>query len=344
VPIIQYFVKYCKIRLFVVWYGESILKIQKDKEKEMEIKKVVTHKKPHIDELAAYVVLQLVGKQVYPGIKSASLETLERREITSKTPKQWLDEGVLVIGAGGCGFEFDEHKKDKPAKASCLGLVLQKFGLEDDVLFYYLLKHITANDSGHDQHPFSLGNVLKEMYYDFPEEEVIKFGLMAIRSKIKGQAEFLSALKEAEKAGVKVLSQGTYSLKIVWIKSDNRHIVKALYCQSGLAANVGIVERSDGFKIVFVSRVFDSKEGSKILLELIAKDVRIAELEARGLSGDFDDSVLMSDKGPDILPMWHKLGGNLLLNTDYEPSKLTLEELKNIIFGRIKGTLKYLAK
>jgi len=95
---------------------------------------------------------------------------------------------------------------------------------------------------------------------------------------------------------------------------------------------------------VFVSRAFDSKEGSKILLELIAKDVRIAELEVRGLSGNFDDSVLMSDKGPEILPMWHKLGGNLLLNTDYEPSKLTLEELKNIIFGRIKGTLKYLAK
>lgn len=310
----------------------------------MGIKKVVTHKNPHIDELSAYVVLQLIGKKEFPGIDSAVLETLERKEISSKSFKEWLKQGILVIGAGGDGFEFDEHQKNRDKNNSCLRLVLRRFGLEEDPLFRYLLKYVTTNDSGFDQHPFSLGNVLKEMYFNYPEQKVIDFGLAAVRSKLLSQTEFLLALKEAQKAKVRVISKGDFAVKVVWLRSDNRQIVRALYYQDGLAANVGIVERNGGSKVVFVNKVFPngfprSNKLNTLLLRILAKDIREAELKARGINLKFSKEIMMSDKGPDVLPMWYKLRNNLFLNTDYEPSKLSLDEIKNIVLSRIKSLI-----
>jgi len=96
------------------------------------IKRIVTHYRPHADELIALIFLKNFpeGEEKFPGVKTASIEFLSTGKLPlNKTYKDFPDSIFLGVGSG----PFDEHETSSQERAKgevCATLVAKALGIE----------------------------------------------------------------------------------------------------------------------------------------------------------------------------------------------------------------------
>lgn len=152
------------------------------KKKVFRIRQVITHIKPHIDELVAIFLLQLFGEKLFPGINKAEINFLANRKITNGD--DFLKDGTLFVGMGS-GM-FDEHGKECK-KETAATLVAKYLGVENDPRVKSLLDYTINVDTKSNGHPYDLANMLKDFFQGTQnvkeEMEAFSWAMNAIQTK-----------------------------------------------------------------------------------------------------------------------------------------------------------------
>ncbi len=160
------------------------------------ITKIVTHKRPHADELVARMLLRRFpqGDEKFPGIKSAVTSYMTTGELTDG--KTWTDfPDTVFLGCGG--GPFDEHatsKKEREENESCVTLVAKYLGLENNRGLQKILYYIKKEDLGGSKVKHELPSVIKLLhaYHKDDDEAIAKWtedAYYAIYEDEKGKGE-----------------------------------------------------------------------------------------------------------------------------------------------------------
>lgn len=120
------------------------------------VRLVVTHYRPHLDEIAAWWLALMFGESIFPGIRDAAFNLWNAgvRTPDGRTPRRWKEEsGALLLGVGGAktaanpdGAEFDEHGLPEGSDESCITLMAKALGKMSDPLLVDLIRYTHAND------------------------------------------------------------------------------------------------------------------------------------------------------------------------------------------------------
>lgn len=139
---------------------------------EQKIKKIVTHLRPHADELVALMLLRKFpeGEEKFPGVKNAEISFLKTGELPDgKTAEDFSD--TLFLGCGG-GM-FDEHatsKKERSEGETCATLVARKLGIDKDKALEKILHFIKEEDLGGSKVKNELPMIIKFLHVKYSED------------------------------------------------------------------------------------------------------------------------------------------------------------------------------
>ena len=112
------------------------------------ITKIITHRRPHADELVALMLLHKFpeGEKKFPGVSKASISFLTTGEIgEGKTAKDFPD--TIFLGCGG--GEFDEHAtstRERVEGECCATLVAKSLGIDKEPGLQKILTFVKSED------------------------------------------------------------------------------------------------------------------------------------------------------------------------------------------------------
>ncbi len=153
----------------------------------MEIKKIVTHHRPHADELIALMLLQKFpeGEKKYHGVSTAKIEFLTSGVLLDgKNYKDFPD--TLFLGVGG--GPFDEHavigKKERVEGETCATLVAKDLGIESNPGLKRILYFAKQEDLLTSKVKDSLSVMIKFLHSKYRDnfEEISKWAIDAYYS------------------------------------------------------------------------------------------------------------------------------------------------------------------
>ncbi len=307
----------------------------------MLTKKIVTHEKPHLDEISAIWLLRKFGGKLYPGVETASIE-FEGNNNDRSAGQKTKEEGVLYVGVGG--GEFDEHPSNGqgPKPGTCAALeVAKKLGVVQDPALKQLLDYVTLVDTKGTANPLDLATLIKNLHEQFPNKplEVIAWAIVGLEAKYAEQQEFWGRAKKEfeEKAESETIVTGQGSkILLVAIESDCTQVGRY-----AMHKGAGIVIQRNSSGLVQVR----TKKGLGLnLIETIAI-LRIEEQRAKGQVVVTDPKQLRSDGAVPGVEEWYfqkvaqaALNGSLTA-TGVPRTKLTLEQIKRAVRLGINGRL-----
>ncbi len=152
------------------------------------INKIVTHFRPHADELIALMFLKNFpeGEVQFPGIKNAKIEFLSTGRLgEGKTYKDFPDRIFLGVGGG----PFDEHETDGQERSEgevCATLVAKALGLENMPELQPILQIVKDEDLSGAKEKDSLSVMIKFLHSCFKDdyETIYKWSEMAYMAHI----------------------------------------------------------------------------------------------------------------------------------------------------------------
>lgn len=304
----------------------------------MVFKRILTHERPHLDEIVAIWLLRRFGEQRFPGIGTAAVEFTSIRKLaeTGRKPEDYEAEGTLLLGIGG--GRFDEHPTmDEVRKTGdcATTLVAKELGVSDDASLTKILRFVRAADIDGNASPFDISYVVKLLHARYPEEpqRVIEWALVAIEAKYQEQLRFFTVVKPEfdAKARVEEIEVGKKRLRVVTVDSDEDGIHKYARSEFGARAAIVIQRRSSGNVAVF-----GSKQAGVDLQEAV-KLIRLAEREAKGLESGVDDERLLAEGyAPGAEEWFYHRQGQMLLNgsltqADVPPTRLSLDRITELV-------------
>ncbi len=304
-------------------------------------RRIITHVRPHLDELLAIKLLWQYGGKKYPGIQDASIEYCGTGEDPEKKSwQQHFNEGTILVGVGG--GPFDEHpaitgeaRKDKESACS---LVAKDLGLEKHPLWKQLVDWVTESDQT-GVHPLHVANLMKDAYRVEDDYAVaMDLGFAMIDRKARVQQLFLEAQKylrnlDGTDRHHKIVGRSDRDLDLVVDDSDNfqigaaaRSLKIAIVLQRQPSGNVQVFCNSDryDFKMTYV----------------ITK-IREAEIVAQGGSKNSARAIPFEElsragKIPQVPNWFYQIPGENLLNgsestPDTKPTKIPFDKLIKIV-------------
>lgn len=304
----------------------------------MVFNRILTHERPHLDEIVAIWLLRRFGEQRFPGIGTAAVEftSIRRLAEAGRKPEDYEAEGTLLLGIGG--GRFDEHPTldaDRKAGDCATTLVARDLGISDDPSLAKILRFVRAADVDGNASPFDISYVVKLLHARHPEEpsRVIEWALVAIEAKYQEQLRFFTVVKPEfdAKAKVEEIAVGKKRLRVVTIDSDEDGIHKYARSEFGARAAIVIQRRSSGNVAVF-----GNKQAGVDLREA-AKLIRLAEREAKGLEpAPADDKLLAEGYAPGAEEWFYHRQGQMLLNgsltqADVPPTRLSLDRIAELV-------------
>ncbi len=310
-------------------------------------RKIVTHVRPHFDEVVAIWLLYVFGQEKFPGISQAEIEYWGfGKTPDGRSAEEYEREGVLLIGVGG--GRFDEHPtatKERTAGECAATLVAKALGVRERPELQQILNEVLSNDLNGGGSLFGVPAIIQIFHHQYQEnhEKAMDWAMMAVDAKYCEQREFFHGTKQEfeQKAKVEILgwfyarSCERKPLKLVTIISDNEQIAKYARSEHGCYAAAVIQQRTSGNVMIFANKYY------KPDFSLVASALRVRE---RGLNGQlpavFDellDIVLRSEGKVAGAEEWfyHK-GMEALLNgsstaPDVPPTKIKLSEIVAIV-------------
>ena len=304
----------------------------------MVFKRILTHERPHLDEIVAIWLLRRFGEQKFPGVGRAKVGFTSIRKLAEAglKPEDYEAQGTLLLGVGG--GKFDEHptmEEVRKAGDCATTLVAKELGIGDDPALAKILKFVHAADVEGNASPFDVSYLVKLLHARYPDDpnRVIEWALVAIEAKYEEQLRFFTVVKPEfdAKARVEEITVGKKRLRIVTIDSDEDGIHKYARSEYGVRAAAVIQRRSSGNVAVL-----GSKQAGVDLREA-AKLIRMAEREAKGLAPVPDDERLLAEGyAPGAEEWFYYKQGQMLLNgsltqADVPPTRLSLDRIAELV-------------
>ena len=253
----------------------------------MKVRVIVTHHRPHLDEIVSIWILRKFGESTFPGVSTAKVEywSTGGATIDGRTPEEWEADGYILIGVGR--GRFDEHcdttQIAERQNGECAAtLVAKALGVYEDPALEGILKYTLSNDSKGSSGPFEIASIVQVMHARSPENpsEAVDWVLRAIDVKYWEQYTFFNATKpefESLAKIEKIIGPNGRELTFVFLESDNEQINKFARSSFGANADVVAIKRSSGNVQIF----FNQRAGIKPF-DLI----RILRAEEQSISGD----------------------------------------------------------
>ncbi|MBM3331647.1 hypothetical protein FJY68_07335 [candidate division WOR-3 bacterium] len=305
----------------------------------MVFKSILTHERPHIDEIVAIWLLRRFGEQRFPGISTAAVTFTSLRKLAEAglKPEEYEAKGTLLLGIGG--GRFDEHptlEEGRKAGDCATTLVAKELGVSEDPSLAKILRFVRAADVEGNASPFDISYVVKLLHPRHPDDphRVIEWALVAIEAKYQEQLRFFTVVKPEfdTKAKVEEIAVGKKRLRIVSIDSDEDGIHKYARSEYGARAAVVIQRRAAGNVAIF-----GNKQAGVDLREA-AKLIRLAEREAkrRDPSPSDDPRLLEEGYAPGAEEWFYHRQGQMLLNgsltqADVPATRLSLERITELV-------------
>lgn len=307
-------------------------KVVKDEKKAWPVKLIVTHVRPHFDEVLAIFMLKTWGNEFFPGVEDADVEAWSE----GKMPAEYRDAGKTaddflqqnqVLAVGTCGGMFDEHGKDSP---TCTHLVADYLGIAKKPELQKMLAFCKRVDNEGNSMPFDLHSIMKDMYDLHGDDNeglqiVIDWALAAISAYVNGQAMFFRC--ESEFARVGNIIEGP--IRIAIVQSDNSKMNKWIRWKFN-SPEVIIQRRSSGHTVILTT--------SKIGIDMrdVARIVRLKELQKRKIS--IPKWQILEAYGPSNECTWwyfyeqgQQLLNGSLTSLEVEPTVLSLLDVAGVV-------------
>jgi hypothetical protein len=240
---------------------------------------IVTHERPHLDEIVAIWLLRRFGEARFPGVSQAkvSYTTTGRRGPDAKESEA---RGVLMLGIGG--GRFDEHPTldiGRKAEECCATLVARELGVLDDPSLQKILKFVKSRDLEGNSTPFDLSYLVKLLHPRFPDnpEKVIEWTLVGIEAKYEEQHDFFFVARQEfeSKARIDEVPAGTRRLRIATIESDSESVGKYARSEFGGYAGIVIQKRASGNVSILVNKQMG------LDMRDVVRMIRLAERQAK---------------------------------------------------------------
>lgn len=237
------------------------------------INRIVTHFRPHADELIALMFLKnfTEGEEKFPGVQKAKIEFLTTGKLPEgKTYKDFPDTIFLGVGGG----PFDEHESESQERSEgevCATLVAKALGIESKPELQGILKVVRDEDLSGAKEKDSLSVMIKFLHSCFKDdyEKIYKWSetsyMAHIRNFTKIGENKLFTLEETKK----ILKEENFSGVDEWIsiidtaqKYQNDEYQKALK-EFDEKAIKEVVTAYDGKPVSFSFIESDNEEMSK---------------------------------------------------------------------------------
>lgn len=316
----------------------------------MNCSAIVTHKRPHLDEIVAIWLLKKFGEESFPGIKNAEINFSgdSSKLLEDISAAEWEKAGMLLVGVGG--GRFDEHpandnnRKEKDCAAT---LVAKELGIDQDPALEKILKFTTADDLNGSGHPFNLAHIIKSLYNLHSENEVIKWAMMALDAKHQEQIVFWEIAKTEfeQKAQIEEIKKFGLKYRIATVASDCDQINKfARYTTIGTETTGGkiaiiIQKKSSGNVQIFTNRKFGFS------LYMVAAQIRLAEqkIQNRPQAKDWREMIgegkVKNAEEWYYFPKGESLFNGSLTSSNTPPTRLPIEKIQQIVRENLrKGT------
>lgn len=297
---------------------------------------IVTHRRPHFDEILALWLLRTFGNEKYPGVQGAAVICWDAGSSPpdGRTAAEWEAEGFLCVGVGH--GKLDEHPgggAERKADECAATLAAKDLGVADDPALGQLLEFAKAADLEGKTQPLDLFSITKTMFLAEGDDEgalqkVVAWVTAALNAQYSVQRSFFGEGRAIfEQSGrVIELSPGE---KLVVIEADIPSVL--VYAQYKVRPRITIQRATGGH-----TRVFTYGKGRN-LAGSIARAIRVEEQAVRGNSVTTDHRALMAEGTVPGAECWYfHRGGGMLLNgsltaRDVEPTRLSLERIVELV-------------
>lgn len=302
---------------------------------------IITHERPHLDEIVGIWLLRKFGEEKFPGISAAEVTFWSIGggipDPDLRSAEDCERDGVLLIGVGG--GRFDEHPiiNGERKQDECVAtLVAKAIGIDDDPSFEKILKFVANNDLRGVEQPFDLARLVKLLHQLYPDnpEKVMEWTMTGLEAKYREQSQFWNSTKQEFERTAEVEEipgpRGKV-LKMVSFASDDEQMSKFALSVSGGRAAIIIQKRSSGNVQIFTNKQFG------LTLYDIAQMIRLVEQQAKGRVLTTEWKMLSSEGTVEGAEEWYFFhAGQMLLNgsltaKNVPPTKLSIEQIKEIV-------------
>ncbi len=252
-----------------------------------QVRRIATHARPHLDELAALWLVLRFGKLCFPGAAQASLHFWTSGAMAADWQPEPTD---LLIGVGNS--PYNEHPDLMAGRRRKRGecattLIAQAMGIAGEPELAPILAYAADTDAAPERDTFGLASVVKDLNERFADDprQVIDIVFKILDAKFYAQRQFHSCaaefakLQQEGKATVVETERGGRHLRIVAAQTGNPKFQSWARWPKGLGAAVVIQQQPSGnVQIVKQDRLVPVAT-----MERIAVSLRLAEAEVAGI-------------------------------------------------------------
>ena len=280
------------------------------------VKIIITHPKPHLDEVVAITLLTMYGLQQYPGVEKAKFAFLDGSQVRGIDSEQELREnGRLFVGVGG--GRFDEHAAAGNARKSghCAAtLIADDLGISNDPAVKKILRETVSNDLSAGEEGRQLGREVQDIMehlFDVDPSTALRTAMTIVAAKLDRQAKYYEACEIVRTSRLirmiqsQDLGMTSDYMSILLVQSDHPSVMKGARSQVafdrfGYYPDI-IIKRDSGGNV----QIFTNSNHFEFDLGDLAYEIRYAELTKRGIAITPElHAKLDSENGTDFDP-WH---------------------------------------
>lgn len=279
---------------------------------------LVTHPRPHLDEMATIWGFQRWGenppsaRRSYPGAQALRFEPFAPDvHADGRDENEWLGEGYLFIGVRR-GM-FDDHPHERFPHDCAFTLMLKHLGVHEDPALSELQRHVLTSDRRGSPHPLHLETMIKTCHRFLDLPTLIRMSLTQLECFYLAQSSFFEAInlvRAGRHVSVRNEPSGSDFLLVFVENTDNEDISRAARAKEHSNAALVVVRNTKGQYYVSGNDRLGTRDVSRL-----AETVRIAEQEEAGKQVVNDRQRLQSDGVLPEVPEWyHQREAGLLLN------------------------------
>lgn len=268
---------------------------------------IVTHPRPHLDELAAVWAARRFGEERYPGVEGASLEFFNpETHLDGRSEEEWRGEGYLFIGVRG--GRFDDHPHHRFPSDCAFTLLLKELGKMEDPGVQKLARDVLTEDRNGAPSSLHLASIIKAKHRVVGILDTVKDVDLSLEALYAQQRSFQEAVDIVRKSSMISVHnrRSERPLILVVAESENPDISPAARWKEGAHAAL-VVHRhpvhSDGTGGTTYISANDHLGIQNV--GWLAKELRWAEQKQKGEIVIRDQRLLWADGVLPEVPEWY---------------------------------------
>lgn len=252
--------------------------------------RVVTHERPHLDEIFAFWLLRKYGEKFFPGISSAQLEFVQNG------PNLQLPDNVIALGVGGGMFDEHPSHNGERKREECAATLVAKFlGVDKLPELQTLLRLVYNDDVKGAGYPLDISKLSKLMFEQrVPSVNVVSWVMLGIETKYRAEYALWGEARERFQKIAQVIplnrKVGGRSVELC-VLDGNEDAQVVTFARTQIAGI--ILNRELGGNV----QILLSGGGLGISLDRVAYLLRTAERLAKERRGEYFGNKLSLEEG-----------------------------------------------